>query len=138
MTKGGRPRASSWLIGSLLLSLLGLAVILVHDDLSVARLLLRPADHQQIFPGFTIENAPPPATGLIITSLQSNCEASRQGARVGDLLIAIDGRPIADLRQATGLIEQDRGPRVSLRLLHAGHARTINIPRTGRGYGNGA
>ncbi len=101
----------------------------MHDDLSIARLLLRPTDRHQIFPGFTVENALPPVTGLVITSLQSNCPASREGAEVGDVLIAIDDRPIADLRQAASLLQQDRDPHVALRLLHDGRTRTIVVPR---------
>ncbi|MDB5687408.1 MAG: protease [Rhizorhabdus sp.] len=131
MTARGTARVSSWLIGSLLLSLAVLATLLMHDDLSIARLLLRPADRHQVFPGFTVENAPVPSRGLIITSLQSNCQASREGARVGDLLIAIDGRPVADLRQAVGLMLEDPDNRVALKLLHEGRARTIIVSRIG-------
>lgn len=136
MTRAGRDRASTWLIGSLLLSLLILAVLLMRDDLSIARLFASSADQRQIFPGFTVENAPAPTDGLVITSLQSNCEASREGAEVGDVLIAIDGRPIADLRQAAGLMQRDHDPAVRLRLLHAGRTHTIIVSRFGgRIYG---
>jgi S1-C subfamily serine protease len=70
------------------------------------------------FPGFTALQAPPPKTGIVVTSLESHGPAERAGVQVGDNIVAINHYPVVSVGQARALLQHTAGPTIHLDLLH--------------------
>ncbi|WP_434403557.1 PDZ domain-containing protein [Sphingobium sp. DN12] len=84
----------------------------------------------QLLPGLTLENAEPPGTGLVITSMESSGQAARAGITVGDDLVRIDNVPVATLDQASAFLTEHRDPRVTLGLRHRDAIRMVRFDRS--------
>jgi S1-C subfamily serine protease len=88
-------------------------------------------DAVALLPGLTVENAPPPRTGLIVTSLRTGSEAAQTGIAVGDDIERLDGRPIDEIDDAIAYLRQDRNPAVLLRIEHGSQVRDVRLVRSG-------
>src|SRR3546814_12260227 len=68
------------------------------------------ADRQaRALPGITLSNGVPDGSGLVVTSMETDGQASRLGIRVGDGVVSLDGMPIRSLDQASAyLLRHDR------------------------------
>ena len=77
--------------------------------------------------GITMADAPGGQEGALIAEVQPGSPAAAAGIEKGDIVIALDGRPVrgaADLRARLGVVPI--GDTVELRLLHHGEQRTVS------------
>jgi len=88
------------------------------------------SDAGALLPGLTVDNAPPPAIGLVVTSLRSGGEAEHAGLQVGDVVIAVDGRAIKSLGQISPYLRGDRSPRINLAIAHGDRLRHVVLTRS--------
>jgi S1-C subfamily serine protease len=96
--------------------------------------LVRIGGHTQttaMLPGITVETAPRPTAGLVITSVRSDSQAAEQGIAVGDSIVAIDGIPIFTLAQANSYLQKDKARVVELWTLHGRRSRYVRLGREG-------
>lgn len=80
-----------------------------------------------VLPGLTVENAPPPQLGLVVTSLQTGSEAARAGVHVGDDIAALDGRPVIEIDDAIRYLRRDSRPTIVLHLVSDHRARDVRL-----------
>lgn len=72
--------------------------------------------------------AAPARTGmLVVTEVQPGAAAYGQLA-VGDILVAIDGRPVADFDALNALLDDSVGGQVELAVVRGGDSRTVRLP----------
>lgn len=130
MTRASEPgRGNSWylLFAALVLVMVALGVLIGPSSWSS---FLHPADvHAAIavLPGLTVEEAPPPQQGLVVTSLQTGSEAARAGVRVGDDIAALDGRPVMEIEDAIRYLRRDSRPTIVLHLVSDNHGRDVRL-----------
>jgi membrane-associated protease RseP (regulator of RpoE activity) len=138
LPRSRRTRSRSSLIAWILFFLAPIAAMLLLLSHVGGRWLNRGAiryDGAAIIPGFTMETAPAPhrppspRSQLVITSVQSNSQATRHGIAVGDTVVAIDGARIFSLDQARRTLHNDRGATVALRLAHGRRLRDVRLVR---------
>ncbi len=70
----------------------------------------------------------PGRTGAVISRVEPGSPAAEAGLRPGDVVVAVDGRPVkssTDLRNRIGLVE--RGRTVALTILRDGQERTVEV-----------
>jgi S1-C subfamily serine protease len=66
--------------------------------------------------------------GLILVGVQPESPAARAGLVLGDVLVAIDGQPLADLTQLHSQLTEERiGREVTLRILRGGEPRDVAV-----------
>jgi putative serine protease PepD len=66
--------------------------------------------------------------GASIGAVTSGGPAARAGLRAGDVILAADGRPVADADTLTALLDQHRpGDQVRLRVRRGGSTRTVTV-----------
>lgn len=120
-----------------LISALPLAVAFFWFGTSAPRPLPgRPASSSAIvtlIPGVTVEAAPNPGHGLVVTSLRSDSEAARAGIVVGDDLVAIDRRPLTNVRDLAGYLGRDPKSTIEIRVVHRDVARRVVLSRNRSG-----
>lgn len=80
---------------------------------------------------FTAETAPPPTRGLIITSLRSGGASAAAGLAVGDIVVAINGRPVADPGHSMRDLRTEGHDRLSLDVTRGRQVRHIILARYG-------
>ena len=87
-------------------------------------------DTGQEFSGIGVEVLPQHA-GLLIARVFDASPAKRSGLKVGDLIVAVDGRTLAGVSaaKATGLITGPPGTDVTLTLRNHGVQRTVTVTR---------
>lgn len=127
-----RPLARSprsGLIGLLGIVPLGLVFLLAMHTTGWKALAPGRQGPPHLLPGMTVEAAPVPRHGLIVTSLQSNSQAATTGIAVGDGISAIDGQFVATLDQAVRYLHNDRRATVVLRVIHNRRARAVTLER---------
>src|SRR3546814_913303 len=89
------------------------------------------AAQARALPGITLSNGVPDGSGLVVTSMETDGQASRLGIRVGDGVVSLDGMPIRSLDQASAyLLRHDRS-RIALGLKHAHRMRVVMLDRPG-------
>lgn len=130
-TRDGRWQ--SWL---LVLALLAIGIAFLKP---LEWPIFAPRQHAAIalLPGLTVEDAPPPEHGLIVTSLRSGSEAAGAGIAIGDDIEALDGHAIGDLDEATAYLKRDARPTIVLTIDRDSQRRMVRLPRGGGG-GHGA
>jgi S1-C subfamily serine protease len=69
-------------------------------------------------PGLTVEKAPVPEVGLVVTSLQSAGPAEQAGLAVGDDVLAVDQRPVGSLGDLRAVLENHPARTIQLLVLH--------------------
>jgi S1-C subfamily serine protease len=116
-----------------------LALILIAVSAATALRRWHPFAHGPpapvgLLPGLTVEDAPPPQGGLIVTSLQSGSESARSGIMVGDDIRSLDGRRVDDLDDAIAYLRKDRAPAIVLDVAHGEAARQVTLRRQGERY----
>lgn len=84
---------------------------------------------QHLLPGMTVETAPPPVRGLIVTSLRSEGQAAAEGVEVGDTIAAIDGHGFVTLDKAAAYLHNDMRSTVSLTIVHDQNRRVVALER---------
>lgn len=129
----GRPRHARrrlawpiWLVAGAIVVVIVLAV--VH----AGRGPIDPAGDpgpQHVLPGMTVETAPPPMRGLIVTSLRSEGQAAAEGVEVGDTIAAIDGHGFVTLDKAAAYLHNDLRSTVSLTIVHDQNRRVVALDR---------
>ena len=129
----GRPRHARrrsvwpiWLVGAAAVVAILLAV--VH----AGRGTIGSADDpgpQHVLPGMTVETAPSPVRGLIVTSLRSEGQAAAEGVEVGDTIAAIDGHGFVTLDKAAAYLHNDLRSTVSLTIVHDQNRRVVALER---------
>jgi S1-C subfamily serine protease len=91
-----------------------------YDELR--RLGLPPAVEQEA------RKAAPGRTGmLVVTEVQPGAAADRQ-LEVGDVLVAVDGRPMADFDPFDALLDESVGRQIELTVVRGGGTRRVNLP----------
>ena len=65
--------------------------------------------------------------GAIITSIEADSPAARQGLREGDIIMELDRRPCANAAEAVKLSEEIKGPKVLVLVWRAGRTRYLAI-----------
>jgi len=65
--------------------------------------------------------------GAIITSIEADSPAAKQGLREGDIILELDRKPVANAEQAVKLSEEIKGPKVLVLVWRAGRVRYIAI-----------
>lgn len=65
--------------------------------------------------------------GAIITSIEADSPAAKQGLREGDIILELDRKPVANAEQAVKLSEEIKGPKVLVLVWRAGRTRYIAI-----------
>jgi serine protease DegQ len=66
--------------------------------------------------------------GLILVGVQPDSPAAQAGLVLGDVLLAFDGHPLADLTQLHALLAEERiGQQATLRLLRGGEPRDVAV-----------
>ncbi|MBL9199739.1 MAG: Do family serine endopeptidase [Opitutaceae bacterium] len=58
--------------------------------------------------------------GVIVTAIEPDTPAAKQGLREGDIILEIDRRPLTDVDQAVKLSEEIKGPKFLLRIWRNG------------------
>lgn len=137
MTRQHARLSVRWLIA--LLGLVPIAGALMLLTTHIGRRALKnlaPASTTvSVLPGMTVEEAAPPAHGLVVTSRRSNGAAVEAGISVGDNITAIDYHPIKGLNDAAAYMRHDRRPIVTLTILHDRHMRRMALKRSGESHG---
>jgi S1-C subfamily serine protease len=85
---------------------------------------------------FTAEATPSPANGLVITSLRSGGAAAAAGLAVGDIVIAIDGRPVVDPVRSLRNLRLEGHDRLRLDVTRGRQVRHVVLGKHG-GTGHG-
>ena len=85
-------------------------------------------------PGITLTdgNWPDGRPVVIVTSMETDGEAARQGISVGDDVVSLNGTPISSLDQASTYLLHHPQPRIALGLKHADHLRVVMLVRPER------
>jgi S1-C subfamily serine protease len=66
--------------------------------------------------------------GLIVISVESGGPAESAGILVGDILIALDGRPVADTGDVQAILDPERvGQPVGARVIRGGAAQELSV-----------
>ncbi|HLX09886.1 MAG TPA: S1C family serine protease [Thermoanaerobaculia bacterium] len=66
--------------------------------------------------------------GLILVGVQPDSPAAKGGLLLGDVLLAIDGQPLAELTQLQALLAEERiGKEATLRILRGGEPRDLTV-----------
>lgn len=65
--------------------------------------------------------------GALITSIEPDSPAAKQGLREGDVILELDRKPVANADQAVKLSEQIKGPKVLVLVWRAGRTRYLAI-----------
>ena len=65
--------------------------------------------------------------GAIITGIEADSPAAKQGLREGDIILELDRKPVANAEQAVKLSEEIKGPKVLVLVWRAGRTRYIAI-----------
>ena len=65
--------------------------------------------------------------GALITSVEADSPAAKQGLREGDIILELDRKPVANADQAVKLSEQIKGPKVLVLIWRAGRIRYLAI-----------
>ena len=67
------------------------------------------------------------AQALMILGVSKDGPAAQAGVLMGDILVALDGAPVAGMSQLAGLLGPDAvGKQIELRLIRAGRAQSLN------------
>lgn len=65
---------------------------------------------------------------LIVTSVQLDSPADKAGLLLGDVLLALDGKPVRHIGDLVGVLDADRiGTRIALKIVRAGKADEIKV-----------
>jgi two-component system, NtrC family, sensor kinase len=105
--------------------ILGVAVVCGLLGLGAANIALR-ASWSEVEDGVLWVNGP---QGVTAAEVAPGTSASRAGIRPGDLLLAIDGRPIERPGDVIDLLHAgDEGTRLSYTLLRLGNAEVLEVP----------
>lgn len=123
-SRNARPHALFWACLTLLL-IGAIASVTMHKQ-------LRPQNAFAtivLFPGFTADELSPPDQGLVVTSLQSDSEAQREGLAVGDEVLAIDDHLVRSLWDAQKFLDRSDKGDVSLHVLHNRIPRDVVLQR---------
>lgn len=83
-----------------------------------------------LLPGVTVEEAPPPRVGLIVTSLQSGGAAMAAGLRVDDAIVAIDHARIATTGDAVARLRHQSGGTVSMDVARGNQLIVVTLRRS--------
>lgn len=70
---------------------------------------------------------PPRIRGAIITGIEPDSPAAKQGLREGDVIMELDRRPCANAEEAVKLSEEIKGPKVLVRIFRGGLTRYLAI-----------
>ncbi|WP_167541786.1 MULTISPECIES: PDZ domain-containing protein [unclassified Sphingopyxis] len=84
-------------------------------------------------PGLTFEaerTAPHAPLALVVTSVQDGSAAAKADIAAGDVIVGIDGKPIASVSAVTRTIRDDADKGVDLHIRHAGESRYKHLPPT--------
>jgi S1-C subfamily serine protease len=81
-------------------------------------------------PGLTLEKAPLPEAGLVVTSLQSAGPAELAGLEVGDDVLAVDQRPVTSLSEMRDIMKRHTASTVQLLVLHKGRPIDVSFARS--------
>ncbi|MSU47609.1 MAG: Do family serine endopeptidase [Opitutus sp.] len=65
--------------------------------------------------------------GAIVTSIEADSPAAKQGLREGDVILELDRKPVTDVEQAVKLSEEIKGPKVLVLIWRAGQRRYLAI-----------
>lgn len=98
-------------------------------------IIARPANGS-VLPGLTVEDALPPAHGLIVTSLGSRSAAASLGVAVGDEIDVINGLRIHSVAEAMRILRSGPESDIRVELVHNHQRRHILLPLHG-GLGDG-
>lgn len=115
----------------ILLPAAGMLLFSTHLGRGMMERMFAPSEPVALLSGMTLEDAPPPASGLIVTSLRSHSPAVSAGVAVGDTLQSMDGYLLPDLDRAREYLRYTRKSAIAVKLVHNRHARTIVLPRGG-------
>jgi S1-C subfamily serine protease len=85
------------------------------------------ADH---LPGLTVEKAPNPQAGLVVTSLQSAGPAEQAGLAVGDDVLAVDQRAVGTLGELHDVLQRHRSQTIQLLVLHNDVPLDVSLDRS--------
>jgi S1-C subfamily serine protease len=67
-------------------------------------------------------------TGLVVVNVEPDSPADRGGVLIGDILIALDGRPVRDPGDVLAALGGERiGQAASLRIVRGGRAETVSV-----------
>jgi len=67
-------------------------------------------------------------TGVLVTSIQPGSAADTAGVSLGDVLVALDGKPVTDPGDLVALLDEDRvGAEATLRLARGGKFQDLRI-----------
>lgn len=67
-------------------------------------------------------------TGLVVISVESDSPAANAGLIVGDIIVALDNEPTADVDELLGLLTGDRvGQSVAIDIVRGGSAQQMNV-----------
>jgi S1-C subfamily serine protease len=76
----------------------------------------------------SVEEAAGQPVGLMVAGVQPGSSAETSGILLGDILISLDGEPVADLGQLHGLLSGERiGQESAVRLVRAGEVREVRV-----------
>lgn len=84
-------------------------------------------------PGLTYEaerTAPHAPLALVVTSVQDDSAAARADIAAGDVIVGIDGKPIASVSAVARAVKGDALKGVDLHIRHAGESRYKHLPPT--------
>jgi len=70
---------------------------------------------------------PPRIKGAIITAIDPDTPAAKQGLREGDIILELDRKPVADAEEAVKLSEEIKGPKFLVLVWRNGRTRYIPI-----------
>jgi S1-C subfamily serine protease len=74
------------------------------------------------------EGAAGATAGLLVSAVESDTPAARAGVLIGDVLLAIEGQPLASPSDLLPYLEEEKiGRAVSLRVLRAGDVRDLQV-----------
>jgi serine protease Do len=65
--------------------------------------------------------------GVIVTSIEPDTPAAKQGLREGDVILELDRRPITDVKGAIKLSEEIKGPKFLMRIWRGGRSTYLAI-----------
>ena len=113
--------------GALLLTLAAVIALAIH--------LVAPPHRQRSdqLPGLTYEaerTAPHAPLALVVTSVQDGSAAAKADIAAGDVIVGIDGRPIASVSAVARAIKGDAKRGVDLHIRHGGESRYKHLPPT--------
>lgn len=81
-------------------------------------------------PGLTLDKAPLPEAGLVVTSLQSAGPAEQAGLAVGDDVLAVDQRPVSSIGEVRDVLQHHQERTVQLLVLHKDRAIDVSLTRS--------